>query len=96
VDEAYDTGFIKRVEAVAAEAEEVALEIAGGKEITAREQQDLVWQSRTVSVWDLEQVGAGRAGRTHAYTSQTSFLSMSGGNAAPARHTYRHPFTQIR
>lgn len=58
VDEAYDTGFIKRVEAVAAEAEEVALEIAGGKEITAREQQDLMWQSGTVSVWDLEQVRA--------------------------------------
>jgi enoyl-CoA hydratase/carnithine racemase len=69
VDEAYDTGFIKRVEAVAAEAEEVALEIAGGKEITAREQQDLMWQSGTVSVWDLEQVSARRRS-TRAHPSQ--------------------------
>ena len=56
VDEAYDTGFMKKVEMVAAEAEEVALEIAGGKEITAREQQDMMWSQGSVSVWDLEQV----------------------------------------
>lgn len=56
VDESYDTGFMKKVEAIAEEAEEVALEIAGGKEITAREQQDMMWERGTVSVWDLEQV----------------------------------------
>lgn len=60
VDESYDTGFMKKVEAIAEEAEEVALEIAGGKEITAREQQDMMWERGTVSVWDLEQVRRAR------------------------------------
>lgn len=48
-----------QVEMIAAEAEEVALDLAGGKEITAREQQDMMWQSGSVSVWDLESVCMG-------------------------------------
>jgi hypothetical protein len=34
----------------------VALELAGGKEITAKQAQDLAWDRNTVSVWDLGQV----------------------------------------
>uniref|UniRef100_A0A7S4B5Z4 Uncharacterized protein n=1 Tax=Chrysotila carterae TaxID=13221 RepID=A0A7S4B5Z4_CHRCT len=56
VDEMYDTGFVKKVETITAEAEEMALELAGGREVTAREQQDMMWQSGSVSVWDLEQI----------------------------------------
>eukprot|EP00965_Chrysotila_dentata_P241787 6204489-Pleurochrysis_carterae.AAC.1 len=29
----------------------MALELAGGREVTAREQQDMMWQSGSVSVW---------------------------------------------
>ena len=54
VDENFDTGFIKKVETITEEAEEVALELAGGREITAQEQQDMMWNAQTVSVWDLE------------------------------------------
>ena len=54
VDENFDTGFIKKVEMITEEAEEVALELAGGREITAQEQQDMMWNAQTVSVWDLE------------------------------------------
>lgn len=39
---------------ISEEAEEIALELAGGREISAKEQQDLMWDSGTVSVWDLE------------------------------------------
>jgi len=53
VDEHYDTGFMNKVETIAGEAEAVALELAGGKEITAAEAQDMMWNERTVSVWDL-------------------------------------------
>merc|ERR1719291_809660 len=56
VDEQFDTGFVAKLDAVAAEAEEVALELAGGREITAKEQQDMMWNQGTVSVWDLEAV----------------------------------------
>jgi hypothetical protein len=56
VDEQYDTGFVKRFNAISEEAETVALELAGGKELSAKEAQDLFWEKKTVSVWDLEQV----------------------------------------
>merc|ERR1712046_213258 len=54
VDEVYDTGFMGKVEMISEEAEEIALELAGGREISAKEQQDMMWDSGTVSVWDLE------------------------------------------
>ena len=53
VDENYDTGFVARLNEVANEAEEVTLDLAGGKELTARDQQDMAWEKQTVSVWDL-------------------------------------------
>ena len=34
----------------------MALDLAGGKELSSQEQQDLMWESQTVSVWDLGQV----------------------------------------
>jgi hypothetical protein len=56
VDEQYDTGFIKRLEDIAEEAESTALDLAGGKELTSKQAQDLAWERSTVSVWDLGQV----------------------------------------
>ena len=56
VDENYDTGFVTKMNEVAGEAEEVALELAGGEELSSREQQDLMWEKNSVSVWDLGQV----------------------------------------
>ena len=56
VDEQFDTGFVKKLEVISDEAEAVALELAGGKELSAKEAQDLAWNRQTVSVWDLEQV----------------------------------------
>jgi len=56
VDEKYDSGFVKKLELIGEEAEAVALELAGGKELSAKEAQDLAWQRGSVSVWDLEQV----------------------------------------
>jgi len=56
VDENYDTGFVAKVDMVATEAEEVTLELAGGQELSARDQQDLMWEKGSVSVWDLEAV----------------------------------------
>ena len=56
VDESYDTGFVQRLEAIGEEAEAVALALAGGKELTAQQQQDMMWEKAFVSVWDLEQV----------------------------------------
>jgi hypothetical protein len=56
VDEMYDTGFVKRLEAISDEAEAVALELAGGKELTSKQAQDLAWERGSVSVWDLEQI----------------------------------------
>ena len=56
VDENYDTGFTQKLEMVADEAERIALDLAGGKELTAKQQQDMMWDRGTVSVWDLEQV----------------------------------------
>jgi hypothetical protein len=56
VDEQYDTGFVKRLEEIAEEAEAIALDLAGGKELTARQAQDMAWDQASVSVWDLEQV----------------------------------------
>jgi hypothetical protein len=56
VDENYNTGFITRLNTISEEAELIALELAGGKEITAKEAQDLAWTQKTVSVWDLEAI----------------------------------------
>jgi hypothetical protein len=56
VDENYDSGFVAKLSIIAEEAEEAALAIAGGREITAKEQQDMMWSQGSVSVWDLEQV----------------------------------------
>jgi len=56
VDESYDTGFVQKIETIASEAEAVALDLAGGKELTAQQQQDMMWERGTVSVWDLEAV----------------------------------------
>ena len=56
VDEGYDTGFVSKLDKIAEEAEAVALDLAGGKELTAKQQQDMMWDRGTVSVWDLEQV----------------------------------------
>jgi len=56
VDEEYDTGFIKRLEAISDEAEAIALDLAGGKELSARQAQDMAWNQASVSVWDLEAV----------------------------------------
>ena len=56
VDENYDTGFVKKLEMVGDEAEAIALELAGGKEVSAQEQQDMMWDRGTVSVFELEKV----------------------------------------
>jgi len=56
VDENYDTGFVQRLLKIADEAEAVALDLAGGKELSSREQQDMAWERSFVSVWDLAQV----------------------------------------
>jgi len=56
VDENYDTGFVEKLLLIGDEAEAVALDLAGGKELTARQQQDMAWERGSVSVWDLEQV----------------------------------------
>lgn len=56
VDENYDTGFVNKLLTIGDEAEAVALDIAGGKELTARQQQDMAWDRGSVSVWDLGQV----------------------------------------
>ena len=56
VDEQFDTGFVKKLEVISDEAEAVALELAGGKELSAKEAQDLACNRQTVSVWYLEQV----------------------------------------
>jgi hypothetical protein len=56
VDEYYDTGFVAKLTMIADEAEAVALDLAGGKELTAQQQQDLMWDKGSVSVWDLEQI----------------------------------------
>ncbi len=47
---------MKKLETIAEEAEAVALELAGGKELSSRQQQDMMWDRGSVSVWDLEQV----------------------------------------
>jgi len=56
VDENYDTGLVKKLNTIAEEAESAALELAEGKEISAKEAQDLAWEKQTVSVWDLGQI----------------------------------------
>lgn len=81
MDELYDSGFVKKLETIADEAEvcmcrftayaslspsfpqfafhlrqAVALELAGGRELSAKEAQDMAWERQTVSVWELEQV----------------------------------------
>jgi len=56
VDEQYDTGFVKKLETIGDEAEAVALELAGGREMTAQQQQDMMWNQGMVSVWDLGQI----------------------------------------
>ena len=56
VDEDYDSGFVSKLQLIADEAEAVALDLAGGKELSSRQQQDMMWQKGAVSVWDLEQV----------------------------------------
>ena len=42
MDEGYDTGFVSKLEKIAEEAEAVALDLAGGKELTAKQQQDMM------------------------------------------------------
>jgi len=56
VDDNFDSGFVKRLDGIADEAEAVALELAGGNELSAKQAQDLAWEKQTVSVWALEQV----------------------------------------
>jgi len=56
VDENYDTGFVKKLEVISDEAEAVALDLAGGKELTSTQAQDMAWDRGTVSVFALEQV----------------------------------------
>jgi len=56
VDENYDTGLVKKLETIAQEAESAALDLADGKEISAKQAQDMMWDRGTVSVWDLEQI----------------------------------------
>jgi len=56
VDENYDSGFVQRLADIADEAEAVALDLAGGREMTSKEQQDMMWNKQFVSVWDLEAV----------------------------------------
>jgi len=56
VDENYDTGFVSRLQTIAEEAEAIALDLAGGKELSARQAQDMAWEQASVSVWDLEAV----------------------------------------
>ena len=56
VDENFDTGFVKKLLTIGDEAEAVALDIAGGKELSSRQQQDMAWDRGSVSVWDLGQV----------------------------------------
>lgn len=51
-----DTGLVKKLDLIAAESEAAALELAEGKEISAKQAQDMMWEQQTVSVWDLEQV----------------------------------------
>lgn len=56
VDEFYDTGFVGRLDKIADEAEQVALDLAGGEELSPQQMQDMMWDKSFVSVWDLEQV----------------------------------------
>jgi hypothetical protein len=56
VDEAYDTGFVSRLEQIAEEAESIALDLAGGKEVSPQQAQDMAWNDASISVWDLAQV----------------------------------------
>lgn len=56
VDEMYDTGFVEKLNMIADQAEAVALDLAGGQELTPKQQQDMMWDRGTVSVWDLEAV----------------------------------------
>ena len=49
-------GFVKKLEIISDEAEAVALDLAGGKVMTPQEQQQMMWDQGTVSVWDLEAV----------------------------------------
>lgn len=56
VDEHYDTGFVERLLTISEEAEAVALDLADGKELTSRQQQDMAWDQGSVSVWELERI----------------------------------------
>jgi len=56
IDEEYDSGFVKQLETISDEAEAIALDLAGGKQLTSRQAQDMAWDQASVSVWDLEQV----------------------------------------
>lgn len=53
VDEDFNTGFMEKIEIIAEEAEKVAWDLSGGKELTPQQQQDYMWNKGTVSVWDL-------------------------------------------
>jgi len=55
LDEGYNTGFVTRLQEICVEAEEVAYELAGGNEVTAKEAQDMAWEDESISVWDLAQ-----------------------------------------
>ena len=52
VDENYDSGFVSRLSTIAEEAEEVALDLAGGEELSAQQQQDMV-PDATRRTWSL-------------------------------------------
>ena len=56
VDENYDSGFVDQLLTIADEAEAVALDLSGGKELTSRQQQEMMWEKGSVSVWDLGQI----------------------------------------
>ena len=73
VDEAYDTGFMKKVEVVMAEAEEVALEIAGGIYIYIY---IYIYVYACVREWS----------RTHCAHVAPSRLSSHASTASSARH----------
>jgi hypothetical protein len=54
VDEQFETGFVKRFNDICADVEAIALELSGGKRMTARQAQDKAMEESHVSVFDLE------------------------------------------
>ena len=72
MDENYDSGFVKKVEMIADEAEGVALDLAGGKEVTAKQQQDMMWNDgeRHVAKTPPTPARASRRARPHVCSSR--------------------------